>query len=70
MARDKAKDDKYFNCSQDSEHDYVAGLYSADRRPGVRSFLKSSCANNTINYSTHLKVYELIRDNLGYAIPG
>ena len=27
MARDKAKDDKHFNCTQAHETDYVAGLY-------------------------------------------
>lgn len=69
MARDKAKDGRTFNCSQDHEHDYVAGLYSIDRRPNVRTLLKSGCANNTIYNSTHLQVYTLIKNKLGYDIP-
>jgi len=69
MARDKAKDDKLFNCSQQSEHDYVAGLYSTERRPNVRALLTSGCANNTIYHSTHFQVYTLIKQKLGYDIP-
>jgi hypothetical protein len=69
MARDKSKDDKLFNCSQQHEHDYVAGLYSIEKRPGVRSFLINGCRNNVIYHCTHYKVYELIRANLGYPIP-
>jgi hypothetical protein len=69
MARDKAKDDRLFNCSQHSEHDYVAGLYDATQRPSVRTLLTNGCANNTIYHSTHLQIYTLIKDKLGYAIP-
>jgi hypothetical protein len=67
--RDKSKDDKLFNCSQQSEHDYVAGLYSIERRPSVRTLLKDGCANNTIYHSTHHQVYQLIKKVLGYEIP-
>ena len=69
MARDKSKDDKMFNCGQQYEHDYVAGLYSIDRRPSVRTFLANGCRHNTIYHSSHYKVYELIKQNLGYSIP-
>ncbi len=69
MARDKAKDDKLFNCSQQSEHDYVAGLYSSEQRPSVRTFLKNGCASNLIYHSTHHQVYSLIKQKLGYEIP-
>jgi len=67
MARDKAKDDKYFNCSQQHEHDYVANLYP---NPGkVKEFLKRKCQSGKISNSTHLEVYRLIQSELGFAIP-
>lgn len=69
MSRDKSKDDNLFNCAQQYEHDYVAGLYSIDRRPSVRTFLSNGCQNNTIYHATHKRVYELIKEKLGYAIP-
>lgn len=68
MARDKAKDDKYFNCSQEYENNYVSNLYG-DNQVVVSVFLETACKDNTINYSTHMKVYELIKEKLGYAIP-
>lgn len=68
MARDKAKDDKYFNCSQEHELNYVANLYGSNRMQ-VKEFLKRKCGDNTIHYSTHMEVYELIRRELGYPIP-
>ncbi len=68
MARDKARDDKYFNCSQQHEHNYVAGLY-----PGhvsdVKAFLIKACDKNWIHHSTHMEVYQLIKTHLGYPIP-
>ena len=67
MARDKAKDDKSFNCSQEYEKQYVAGLY-ADKQV-IYNFLTTSCANNAIKYATHKQVYELIEKKLGYPIP-
>jgi hypothetical protein len=69
MARDKSKDDNLFNCAQDYEHNYVAGLYSLDKRPNVRHFLLNGCASKLINHSTHHKVYQLIHQHLGYPIP-
>ena len=68
MARNKAKDDTFFNCSQDSEHEYVTGLYSAEQKPNVRKLLKDECGN-AIHYSTHYDVYALIKKKLGYEIP-
>jgi hypothetical protein len=67
MARDKAKDDKLFNCSQEHEFQYVSGLYSSIFR--VLTFLKSNCADNTIKNLTHLEVYKLIQTKLGFPIP-
>ena len=68
MARDKAKDDKYFNCSQEHEINYVAGLYTS--RQEVVSFLRRKCNDGTIHYYTHMQVYQLIQRELGYSIPG
>ena len=67
MARDKAKDDVPFNCSQEHEKQYVASLY-ADKRV-IYNFLTTSCANNTIKYATHKQVYEFIKKQLAYEIP-
>ncbi len=67
MARDKAKDDKYFNCQQEHELNYVAGLYS--QRQVVLDFLKKKCAIGALKYATHYHVYKLIKDELGYSIP-
>lgn len=69
MARDKSKDDKFFNCSQESEHNYVIGLYSHEKRDKVRSLLVGFCKNGTLKYSTHREVYLTIQQNLGFAIP-
>ena len=67
MARDKSKDDKYLNCSQEYELNYVAGLYTDKQK--VYDFLKKKCSEGKIKYSTHKRVYELIRRELGYSIP-
>lgn len=69
MARDKGKDDKFFNCGQQSEHDYVASLYALAQRPQVRTLLQNGCSNGTIRYSTHMQVYQLIQRSLGFPIP-
>ena len=68
MARDKAKDDKHFNCEQKHELDYVSGLYP-NHEAEVLTLLIKWCKNNTIKYSTHKEVYELIKKELGYSIP-
>jgi len=64
MADNKARDDKFFNCSDEHEFDYVSGLYG-DNAGKVREFLKAKCADNTIHYSTHVQVRQLIKDELG-----
>lgn len=68
MARDKTKDDKYFNCSEKHENDYVSSLYG-NNKDSVSNFLVTACDDNTINYSTHMEVYELIKNQFGYAVP-
>lgn len=67
MARDKSKDDMYFNCSQIHEQNYVASLYLHQQK--VLTFLKESCANGSIHYSTHYQVYKLIEKKFGYPVP-
>ncbi|MEX0595518.1 MAG: hypothetical protein WD512_03380, partial [Candidatus Paceibacterota bacterium] len=59
--------DKFFNCTDQHEIDYVVGLY--EDRVGVRELLTKRCADGTIHYSTNLKVYQVIKDELGYDIP-
>lgn len=67
MYRYKDRDYKYFNCSEDHEVRYVAGLYEDSDK--VHDFLQKKCGDGTINYSTHMEVYELIERELGYPIP-
>jgi hypothetical protein len=67
MATDKARNDMFFNCSKESEVDYVAGNY--DDSKAVKEFLKKKCGDGTIKYSRHKEVYELIKKDLGYDIP-
>lgn len=67
MGRDKARDDKFFNCSEEHEINYVAGLYA--ERAKVKEFLIANCKTGKIKYSTNLQVYELIKKELGYEIP-
>lgn len=68
MGRDKKKDDEFFNCSQDHEIIYVARLYPGNEKK-VREFLEAKCKEGLIKYFTHQQVYELIKKQLGYAIP-
>lgn len=67
MSKDKARDDKFFNCSEQHEVDYVAGLYEDSE--AVRNLLKKRCADSTIHYSTSLEVYEIIKKELGFDVP-
>lgn len=68
MARDKAKDDKLFSCSQSWEVDYVASLYGTNKEK-VAAFLKKGCENDKIKNLTHMEIYQLIKRELEYAIP-
>lgn len=67
MGRDKARDDLFFNCSQEHELAYVAGLY--EKHSVVLAFLVKKCSDGTIRYMTHKEVYELIERELGLKIP-
>lgn len=53
-------DQKYFNCSEDYELDYIAGQY-ADTT-AVKQWLKEKCADKTIRYSTHDQLYTLLKE--------
>lgn len=66
MGRDKARDDKYFNCQEDHEIQYVANQYGADSER-VADFLKRMCEANIIHNSTHDEVYALIEKGLKLA---
>lgn len=68
MGRDKAKDDRLFNCTQDHEIGYVSGLYPGNEYKVV-TYLKQQCQNGTIKNSTHLQVYKLIEQYLHLPIP-
>ena len=68
MARDKAKDDRMFNCNQEHEHSQVASHYGANTEK-VLKFLKDSCARGDIYRFTHAQVYQLIKDKLGFPVP-
>ena len=67
MARDKAKDEKFFNCSEDYEIDYVAAQYANKQK--VKDFIILKCKAGVIKYMTHKQLYELIQKELGYSIP-
>ena len=68
MARDKSKDDKLFNCSQEHEHRYVFNLYEGNEKI-VKDFLEEKCDDKTIIYFNHIDVYQLIQDELELQIP-
>ncbi|MBS9783620.1 MAG: hypothetical protein KGV46_03605 [Pasteurella sp.] len=69
MARDKAKDDKFFRCDEEHEHDYVVSLYSSQQQDRVSELLNDACKNNDIHYSKHIEVYKFIEKELGFSIP-
>lgn len=67
MVTNKKRDDEFFSCSEEYETNYVASLYSDSEK--VKEFLKEQCESGNINYSTHKKVYELIKKELGFPKP-
>ena len=68
MSHDKHRDDQLFNCGQSYELNYVAGRYA--QRDKVLKFLQEKCAEKVIYHMTHREVYELIRKELGFELPG
>ena len=54
------KEYEYFNCEEDYEHEYVASLFTEPAK--VKKWLEKMCANNTINNTTHIELYEMLVD--------
>jgi hypothetical protein len=67
MTKDESKDYQFFECDQQQDLDYVAGLYNEKEK--VYDLLYTERNKNTISYSTHVDIYELIEDKLGYPVP-
>lgn len=63
MARNKAKDDELFNCSEQHEEDYVVSLYPGDAKK-VREIIQKACTDGVFKNSTHEEVYEYIDKKL------
>ena len=64
MARDKAKDDELFNCSEQHEIDYVVGLYPVADQDKVNNIITKACTNSTFSNSTHKSVFDHIDKEL------
>ena len=54
---------EYFNCTEDHEFNYVAGLY--EDAADVKQWLKDKCADGTICYTKHEDLYKML-DKAGY----
>ena len=54
-----SKEQDYFNCEEDYEHDYVASLFEETQQ--VKKWLKENCNNNNIHNNTHIEVYKMIK---------
>ena len=67
MSNNLAKDQKYFNCSEDYELKNVSEKY--EEQETMLAFLIECCKNGKIKYSTHREVYELIKKEMRLEIP-
>ena len=68
MARDKDKDNQYFNGSKD-EINYISNFYG-EKRLKVRGFLVAGCEKGGIKRNTtNMQIYEMIKTVFGYGIP-
>lgn len=65
MARNKSRDDKLFNCSQQHEIDYVTSLYPKEYRKDIKEFIELNCALGVFDNSTHKYVYNSIEERFG-----
>ncbi len=54
------KEFEYFNCDEDYELDYVAGLFEETKK--VKKWLEENCENNTINNTKHMDLYQMLID--------
>lgn len=56
---------KFFNCSKQKEHDYVANLYPSHQHKKIKSQLEFLCKHKLIYYSTYEEIYNLIENTIG-----
>ena len=54
------KEYNYFNCDEEYEFDYVAGLFEETKK--VKKWLKTNCDNNRIDNTTHIELYKMLCD--------
>lgn len=55
------RDNKFFNCSEEHELNYVAGKY--EDREKVKEFIRQKCADKTIHYWTQEKLAQYLAEN-------
>lgn len=67
MARNKEKDDQYFNCREIQELNALTALY--EESTVVKKFIINRCQTGQITYRTHHDVYALIEKELGFPKP-
>ncbi len=67
MARSKSNDKQVFSCQQPHQLNYFSHLY--DNNEDVQTFLKRHCAIGTIDKKTHIEVFKLVEEELGFPIP-
>ncbi|MGQ1784213.1 MULTISPECIES: hypothetical protein [unclassified Saccharicrinis] len=67
MARSKSNDKQVFSCKQPHQLNYFTHLYNKNEE--VKEFLRRQCANGSLEKKTHLEVFKLIEEELGYPIP-
>ena len=68
MPRDKAKDDIKFNCRDENDIYHVSSLY--EDYNSVKKLILEKCRMNEIDRSTHMEIYNLIREELNHPVPG
>lgn len=67
MARNKSNDKHVFYSDQMHQLNYFSHLYGHNQN--VDKFLKRLCAIGTLDKKTHLEVFKIVRDKLGYPLP-
>ncbi len=67
MARSKSNDKQVFTCEQPFQLNYLNHLYNNNEE--VEFFLKRNCANGKLEKKTHIEVFKMIKEELGYPIP-
>ncbi|GAF03164.1 hypothetical protein [Saccharicrinis fermentans] len=67
MARNKSNDKLVFSWEHPYQLNYFAHLYGKNEE--VEKFLRRHCANGSLENKTHLEVFEMIEEELGFPIP-